>query len=793
MKNTRVIFLVFLAWAAWCLGVLEVRGLKELSGAVAELAVPVSRARPADFAIVWLGRLAGLAVFLVFQAGCLAWGRLLAGIAARRRKGGAPLPLALPLGWGMVGLGAYACALCGLAFPLPLGALVVAPLPELWRRRRFRIQLPVPRIPRRGVFAVSGVSRAAMLACLVSLTLMLIAALAPETSGDPLTYDLGNARRTLGEHRFSPWPYSLTDQLHSLWETLLLPLLSVAGETSIRWFNPFLVALIAAGVFRLVRGYADPRWAWGGAALAATSPFLASHAVVAKNDLFVMQLSLTALLWAGRGAGAAGMAGFLAGCCFAAKYTGGYILPGLVVFLMAVRRGRREVVSRAHVSLILGFLAASLPVMSQRMLTTGNPIFPVGQGIFVSPFFDSNAAVRLQEHLHGLTRQDPELVSKWRNFEALWNPAGGEFTLLRWAVFLPAVLLAARISVFTRAAWAAFAALAAAWFLGPPQTRYAACLIPLGMFLAVSSLSGLPRRLKRAGAKLLAVALGLQLLHVIASPPLAAAWRAGAGLEAPSAYRARKLTSLDEFSRLANGIIGKKGRILSHAECRRAVFASRVDMSGFGPVGFPFFPLVHASRTPEEVWKRTRQCGWTHVLYNRLTAFFWRRTLADDPWTAADLALWARFWREHAELVGESPRLDLAQGYYYLYKLVPHAENASFAALPGIEGWVFTFEENRRAGRIREFREGLSALRSAAGDFAAVDVIEAGALRDELDPASRRQLLERAVARGWRSPVVYAELALFYLKEGRRREADELVRRAAALEPGRKWGKAGPP
>jgi hypothetical protein len=756
-------------WIGWVIVDHEVRGAGEFGRALRMLAAPVTSPSAAVFARLWAARAGSLAVFLLVQWGCLAAGRRTARLAGLP----AGLWVALPLGWTVAGSAAFGAALAGLARPAVLAILALVPLmppgPEAGLPR-----LPRWRIPR------DPVSRTSLAVLAVAVTLLTVAALAPEVQVDPLTYHYDRPLQALRLGRLVPRPASCFDLMPSLWEMILLPLFAAGGEPATRWLNPTVVILLSAGVWRLANRLTGPVWASIAAALFASNPFVAREATMAKNDLFAAALGLTAfamLVEPGprrRGLrGSSTIAGWLVGAAFATKYTtGGYLLPAALAALAVGRRAPKRPAWR----LAAGFGAAAAPALLYGWLFTGDPVYPNAARWTGSPWFSDISAIRLREALYGITRQDPAAVSKWRNLEGAFGP--GEETFMRWAVFLPALALVPRWSVPGRALLAFSAVLAAVWTTGPPPVRFGAPLFPAGAVLAVLGLAAL-----RPRHGLLAVVLVLQLGHFLASPPVIDALRAGAGFEAPAAWRARKLSTLQVAAGAVSRLAGPRASLLLVGDSRAAVFAPPVTITAFSASAFPPFLAVHASRTPDEAWKRLRQHGWTHLVYNRLGAFFWQRSMADDPWTAADLERWAAVWRAHADFVWESPTLDLEQGYFYLWRLVPHAGRHSTAAIPGLEGWVWRMDGEVRAGRLDAGAADLASLRRAAGDYGLTDSIEARMFRARLSPDSERRLLERAVARGWRSPPVCLRLADLARQAGRPADARRWTSAALAIEP----------
>ncbi len=759
-------------WLVWAYAAHEWRGLDALGLAWRELAAPVAAPTPAGFLRAWAGRIGGLAAFAAVQAACLVAGAAALRLARLR----ASVFTALPAGWALTGGAAAGLALAGIAFPFPVIAVAVLPALLGPRRAARRLVPPPVVVPR------AGVARLAAAVLLGALTVVAIAAQAPQTEVDPLTYHLEKPLRALAAGRFVAHPASYYDYLPPLWEALLLPLFAGGGEPAVRWFPPALLAFLAAGVGRLAG-----RAGWPAAALVASNPFLAGQALMAKNDLCIAAFAVALLpLCAARrprreGAGAV-VIGALAGAAFLTKYTtGGYLLPAAAAALLATGRPARRFLPP-----LLGAAAVvALPLLAHNWLLTRDPVYPAGHAAIASPWFPPIAAVRLREALYGITRQDPGAVSKWRNLEGLWS--SGEETFLRWAALLPALLVLPVWRGLDRAALAALATLAVAWAAGPPPVRFGAAMFPIGILIAARATSALPAARPGSWRWLLPALLALQAAHVLLLPSLAAALRAGAGLEDPGAYRARRLTTFAALADVVRTAAGPGARVVLAGDSRAAaLLPASARFPAYGAAAFPPYRAVAGARDLRDVTRRMRQHGWTWLAYNRLSAFFWRRSLADDPWTERELTLWARWWTTHAERVWESPVTDLQQGYFYLWRLrrapVPAARRER-AALPGLEGWIWTAEARARAGDVPGALARLAALRRAAGDFAVPDIIEAVMLRDRLHPGPRRALLLRATALGWRSPEVFADLAGYAAAAGRDAEARDWIARARTLDP----------
>lgn len=784
----RLLPYLVLAWVTWVFAVLEIRNPPGILAALGAFLAPTSPGGIRDFALLWAERGASLAAFAVFQTGCLEAGRRFAGVA-RVRSG---VLLALPAGWGLAGLAVLGLALAGLARAPLLAAAAFGPGLALgWRFIRLRReQSPRERSRRPAIRAEiepQGGREWALAAVAAGATaLAAIAALAPETGGDAFACQHAIAGRVLETGRYAPPVFNKAGLGTPLWEMLLVVLRATGGEAAPGWFNPFLLGFLGLSLAALA---AESGWragAWAAAALLVSNPFMVEQALSRKNDLLVAAFGLAAFRTILKAAprrepslGACALAGALVGCAFTAKYDAGPVWLALGAALFAV--GRFTPASFGAVT--GGFLLFCLPIMARSWYALGNPLFPFGNAIMPSPFFSATAAQRYLECLYAPTQQDPGQISILTNVRVLWEGRPVEETFLRWMAFLPALLLARARPPLVRAAAAALAVLFVAWMAGPVQIRYGIAMFPLGALLAAFALPALRMpRLPHPGGAVLAAALALQAVHTVTLPSLGNLFRAGLGLERPPAFLSRVLTSYHDAvtaaSRLPPG-----SRVYLHGDDRVSPLPPRSDHSANMRVAFAPFEAVRTSRSAKEVEKKFRQAGWTHFMYNRITAFFWYRRMGDDPWTARDLKLWAEFWKRHAELVAESPTLDNSQGYFYLFRIAPRARNRAASVLPGIEGWTYRMDSDLRAGDLAGARRRLAALRAAAGEYGIVDVIEATMFRKWLSGGRARELLERSVERGLKSPRTYAHLAGIALKEGRHADAERWIRLARKLEP----------
>jgi len=767
-----------LAWIVAVLAWFELRTWPDLVAAVVEMAAPIRWAGLSGFVDTWAGRLAGLAVFLVLQVACWGAGSVVAGFLRMRPR----ILRDLPLGWLILGTAVAAIGLSGLAFPVVLAFLVVASLLAVrWQAFRGLKGANISGIS--GWGAVYGLPVFSVVISIVVLAVVLVCALAPETAGDPLTCHYANPLRILGLHRMTAWPFTIHDDYPFLYESLLLPLFAFAGEPAVRWFNPFLLAFISIAVYRSGTRFMGRGWAAFGAALVATSPFLASQAVVAKNDLLVAAFGFAAIesVAISRSARSILSAGLLCGGAFAVKYNGAYLVPALAVAILftgGVPLGRLAF-------LLPGAFLGAIPVMAKNFLFTGDPLYPFLGALFVGPFSSPVSRIRMREHLYVVTLQNSSSIGPGMVLKSLVG--GGihpDESLGRWFLLLPALAFMRRISVEGRIHLLAQGVLLVAWAAGPPQARYATAIFPSGCLLAAYGLSMLASRGSITVAVMAGFLLMAQAVHATVSLSNARMLKAGLGLEDSGAYRLRRLGPGWEAVLAVERESPPARRVLLHGENRSALFKVPSDFAAFGGPAFPPFEALQESWTTEDVWKKFRQRGWTHLVYNRLSAFFWSRSLADDPWTQRELVLWAAFWDRHSELVFESPTMDLERGYFYAFRFVGAPRIHFRGVLPGIEGWVWRMEQARAVGNRVELSVLLASLRKAAGSYGITDRVEADMAGSGETRERVRALLNRAVTRGFQSPPVFLSLARMAAEDGDLAGAAKWKGRAEKLEQG---------
>jgi hypothetical protein len=239
-------------------------------------------------------------------------------------------------------------------------------------------------------------------------------------------------------------------------------------------------------------------------------------------------------------------------------------------------------------------------------------------------------------------------------------------------------------------------------------------------------------------------------------------------------FHRSQLTSYWEAVDWANGHLPPSARVLVYGDRRCCPLARRFLIPSFAEPA-PFLAFAAESRDEAQVWRKLRQAGVTHILYNRTAAVFGRARLAGDLPGLGTVGRWARGWKAHARLVYESPAVDVRQGMFYIYALDGPPGPGASIVLPGIEGWLYIPERLAAEGRNAEAREVMGRLTAATGDFAVIDAARASML----PPMEACAALNRAAVEGFRSVTVYEQLAACRDRAGDFTGA-RLWRRAAA-------------
>jgi hypothetical protein len=483
----------------------------------------------------------GVAVLITLWLLALAWAMgdwLLARLGASDSLPGADSPapfehtcLAVALGLALLAFLALCLALAGgLTAAWIRGALILLTLiraPWLWDRFRRTLRSGAP-----GRFSGTPGAlpeRGAVLALLGFVALVNFAwALAPEIQYDALNYQLAVPATYAAEHRLVNLPvywHSYFAHLVNMVFALALALHGPAAAKLLVYATGILAALSAYALGRSLFHERVGLWA---AALFYTTPlvgWLSSTAYVDLPVTLFFSASLMALLrWrATRATGWIGVSGLLAGAALGSKLTALCAAVSLLAVL-AVLLWREAGLSPARkagalAAFLLGLGLVAAPWYLIVFVFTGNPFFPLFNGIFRSPGWDP-VNTNLNAGLFGIGTSPGSLVrlpfaltfDTSRFGEAM--PDGGVGLAL---ALVPAVLLGWKALSGKRLLLAITACYLIVWAFNVQYARYYIPLLPVVCVLAMAAAVSVPeRRLLRANLALVGVVLLAQVpLHFL--------------------------------------------------------------------------------------------------------------------------------------------------------------------------------------------------------------------------------------------------------------------------------------
>jgi len=715
------------------------------------------------------------ALFLLSQAGFYFVGDLSAGCLLGKGSRRKDILVVLPLGWGVTALASFGIALAGLAFRPVLLAGGLACLAGVWLVLRNRRAIAESL----GEFLVLEGSRL-VIGGLIFVCVLALAAFAPELDGDVINYHFGTPWQVLRLHKLVEWPFTIFDDYPPLWEMLMLPMLGTAGEGVARLFGPLLLLFIGAITIRLASLVLPRPWAAVAAMLAVTSPFLGTVSLIAKNDLLVCVYALlaieTALKPAPGGSGGLFLCGLMSGFLFVTKYTGG-IVPPVIICVALFYSG---LTLRKLAGLAAGLLAVSAPMLLKNYFMTGDPLYPFAWFLFDSPFTSAKARLRMVENQTYVTIQDPKQMNLWVKVRTVTgNYPFQEDCFARWLALMPALLAVKAWSRELKALAVAALLLFAGWVLSPALARFGIFLFPLGYLLATVGLSVMGK----TGRTLAGVVLTLQALHSLGSLKYLESIKAATGLVFSDKYVERERPTYLAATRAVNEHVPEGGRLLVVGGALTGWLRPRVDSAAFAGTAMPAFKLVHESWTEADLAKKFRQFEWSHVLYNAMNAFFWRRTFADDDWSERDLELWGKFWSHHASVEWESGTENAAEGYFYLLNINKDGHGDYRGVLPGLEGWTHLLFEEARGERIDEALMRVSGLRRTVGYFGSVDYTVWAFLQKVYPDRKCYELLEHAARRGYGNSAMFTALSYYAEKLAMPGKAEYWMNKAMERDP----------
>jgi hypothetical protein len=351
------------------------------------------------------------------------------------------------------------------------------------------------------------------------------------------------------------------------------------------------------------------------------------------------------------------LAGALAGAALGTKYTAGLFVALVFALALAGRArdggGRLPALARDAGLFLLAAAVVFSPWLYRNLAATGNPVYPLLNGIFQSPTWSPARMKVLFEDSHPLSlwlhgwRDVGRLLASATFFpDVNLSSAGASLgASLAGAILFPVAVR--RPDTGWRFLRALSIALVAAWFLSSAITRYLLPALPFMALLSGALLSRLSGRGGRwgpvAAGLLLVAAVGAQAASISAESTLFRAWRGAfalAGHPERAAVIASRFDPSFGAARYANTRLPGTARILFLGETRHYYF----ERDAMVPSPFDEHPLqkiAAAEPDPEAVRRKLASGGYSHVLVNwpeweRLGGSYFALLWKKDEIAAAD-------------------------------------------------------------------------------------------------------------------------------------------------------------
>jgi hypothetical protein len=471
---------------------------------------------------------------------------------------------------------------------------------------------------------------------LSSLGVLLLSALGPSFEYDDLTYHLTGPKNFIQNHRFVPLPdvplvffpknIEMLNTLAMLWHSDLTAKMVVFLLGSLT-----MLAVYGFSVRFLSRASGMPA-----VAILASSPLFLWEMKTAHNDLgltfFVFLGVYATVLWLRtRGVPWLRWACFCLAFSLGAKYWAilALAVTALLVFVARLCQSR-SALPAINDALRLG-LYSSLGLVPWGLVNlyyTGNPVFPLLNGVFHSPYWTSgHTQMALGEMFQGGIRIT--LSNWWDLFRLPWEmltDQHGRFggNIGPWYVmFLPLLLLFSGVSAELWILVGFGTLYYAGWAVGGPWVRFLLPALPALATAAAFAVVCLIRQL-RAFHRIMAItaAIFLGMLAVLASPFFEdyGSWsRYGYApiYTLPFKYLAGHESKDDFLSRFYDGY--KAVQYLNQIPGSKKVFYVHTLPDGFyldGKAAFHYSPYTPGlvGQSADYIYRVLRQNGVTHVV-----------------------------------------------------------------------------------------------------------------------------------------------------------------------------------
>jgi len=220
--------------------------------------------------------------------------------------------------------------------------------------------------------------------------LYFFSSMAPESSPDGVTYHLGFVARYFREHGFHRITWNMYASLSEGLEMLFLFAFAFGRHSAASMVHFAFLAALAWQMFRYGQSNGFPLAGGCGALLVFASPIVGIDGTSAYNDvaLAAIAFALFYLLQALHEKLSPNLLiaiGFIAGFCFAVKYTA---WPGLVYALALILWKTRRVKSVAIVALAAGVVV--VPWLAKNWIWLQNPVSPFYNKYFPNPYITTS-------------------------------------------------------------------------------------------------------------------------------------------------------------------------------------------------------------------------------------------------------------------------------------------------------------------------------------------------------------------------------------------------------------------
>lgn len=330
------------------------------------------------------------AVLIVGIIGLAAYGL---GDAAMRAIGVREIPAAervayaLAVGAALIGYTTMALGASGLLAPVPIAGALALSLALTVGRPAGALRSVAPRAAR--WLTDARATPRLTLACGWAV-LLFIGAIAPELQYDALSYHLALPRVWIDAGRIVDVPEQYQSSYYLLTEMSYTTAMVLGGQTAAKLVGLGLFAIGCLGLYGFWRDHAGDRVAANAGLLYATTPIVAWGATTTYADTTLATYVVLAATSAYRAvrsdsAGLTILAGLLAGLAIATKLTAAIAIVPISAMVVVLARPER----RLRMASVFGGAAAVAcgvwPLL--RYAQTGNPVFPLLNGVFRSPLW----------------------------------------------------------------------------------------------------------------------------------------------------------------------------------------------------------------------------------------------------------------------------------------------------------------------------------------------------------------------------------------------------------------------